>query len=170
MTQTMNAQVSFGSQPQYRPHAASAQIAPQMTAIVYSGKANATTRYAPLSNASAAGRRDASRARPGCLNSTRSWRDFTRYSTVRTAEVISAPSATATRVTWMASQYDCSAGTSGWACEYQTVPARNIMMIAGSSTNPPRRRIVGAFHSTPRNATTPTRPATDANSYMFDHG
>ena len=31
MTQAMKAQVSFGSQPQYRPQAASAQIAPAMT-------------------------------------------------------------------------------------------------------------------------------------------
>ena len=30
MTHAMKAHVSFGSQPQYRPHAASAQIAPQM--------------------------------------------------------------------------------------------------------------------------------------------
>ena len=51
----MNAQVSFGSQPQYRPHAASAQMAPQMIATVYSGKENATTRYAALSRVAAAG-------------------------------------------------------------------------------------------------------------------
>src|SRR5258706_11772651 len=36
-TQEMNDQVSFGSQPQYRPHAASAQIAPQITARVQIG-------------------------------------------------------------------------------------------------------------------------------------
>ena len=34
MTQATNATVSFGSQPQNRPHAASAQIAPAMTANV----------------------------------------------------------------------------------------------------------------------------------------
>ncbi len=70
----------------------------------------------------------------------------------------------------MASQYDCSAGTSGWACEYSTVPARNISRITGSRIKPPRWRSAGSFHSRPRNASTPTSPATDANSYMFDHG
>src|SRR3954447_2305807 len=136
----MNAQVSLGSQPQYRPHAASAQIAPQMIATVYSGKANATMRYATLSSVSAAGNRDARLAsRPA--RADRSYELFTRNSTVRTADVINAPSAIDTSVTWIASQYDCSAGTSGDALEYSTVPARNITRTTGSSTKPPRWRI-----------------------------
>ena len=39
----MNDQVSLGSQPQYRPQAASAQIAPAMIAKVHSGNAKAMT-------------------------------------------------------------------------------------------------------------------------------
>ena len=38
----------------------------------------------------------------------------------------------------MASQYDCSAGTSGCALEYSTVPARNIIRMTGSRMKPPR--------------------------------
>src|SRR6476659_2650756 len=54
-TQVMNDQVSLGSQPQYRPHAASAQIAPAMIAKVQTGKAKAITTYAARSSAPAAG-------------------------------------------------------------------------------------------------------------------
>ena len=43
-TQVMNAQVSVGSQPQYRPHAWSAQIAPAMMPNVQIGNANITVR------------------------------------------------------------------------------------------------------------------------------
>ncbi|HZC42063.1 MAG TPA: hypothetical protein VE343_15400 [Streptosporangiaceae bacterium] len=40
----MKAQVSVGSQPQYRPQASSAQIAPAMMPKVQSGKANTAIR------------------------------------------------------------------------------------------------------------------------------
>src|SRR5204862_547667 len=53
----MNDQVSFGSQPQYRPQAASAQMAPQMMARVQIGNANAWIRNASRSSVSAAGMR-----------------------------------------------------------------------------------------------------------------
>src|SRR2546423_15189367 len=53
----MKDQVSFGSQPQSRPHAASAQIAPQITAKVQIGKANACTRRVVRSRPSAGGSR-----------------------------------------------------------------------------------------------------------------
>ena len=43
-TQVMKAQVSTGSQPQYRPQAWSAQIAPQMMPNVQIGKPNTTVR------------------------------------------------------------------------------------------------------------------------------
>src|SRR5258708_37398096 len=46
----MKDQVSLGSQPQYRPQAFSAQIAPAITAKVHSGKMNAMTRYAVRSS------------------------------------------------------------------------------------------------------------------------
>ena len=43
-TQVMKAQVSVGSQPQYRPQAWSAQIAPAMMPKVQIGNANTTVR------------------------------------------------------------------------------------------------------------------------------
>src|SRR5947208_3483483 len=58
MTHVMNAHVSFGSQPQYRPHASCAQIAPAMTANVHTGNANWIVRYASVSNVAALGKRD----------------------------------------------------------------------------------------------------------------
>src|SRR5215469_17406755 len=60
MTQAMNDQVSLGSQPQYRPQADSAQIAPQMIAKVQIGNANACSRKVSRSNPSAAGSRSPS--------------------------------------------------------------------------------------------------------------
>ena len=51
----MNDQVSLGSQPQYRPQAASAQIAPAMIAKVQIGNANAITAYAARSSDGAGG-------------------------------------------------------------------------------------------------------------------
>src|SRR6266568_265518 len=58
MTHVMNAHVSFGSQPQYRPHASCAQIAPAMTANVHTGNANWIVRYASVSNVAALGMRE----------------------------------------------------------------------------------------------------------------
>src|SRR5947208_117466 len=57
MTHVMNAHVSFGSQPQYRPHAWCAQIAPAMTANVQMGNANWIVRYASVSKVAALGNR-----------------------------------------------------------------------------------------------------------------
>src|SRR4028119_2053729 len=51
----MNAQVSLGSQPQYRPQALSAQMAPAMTAKVQSGGPQTAGRRAPGSSAPAGG-------------------------------------------------------------------------------------------------------------------
>ncbi len=51
----MNDQVSLGSQPQYRPQADSAQMAPAMIAKVQIGKAKAITAYVTRSSAGADG-------------------------------------------------------------------------------------------------------------------
>src|ERR1700761_5915656 len=147
---------------------------PQMMPIVYSGKEKATMRYATLSSVAAAGRRAPKPVmRPifaSGMADTRSYRCLIRNSRVSTVLVIRAPSEDAARVTWMASQYDCSAGTNGWALEYSTVPARNIIKMTGARMNPPRCRICGTFHISAMKATTATSPAAEANSYMFDHG
>src|SRR4051794_41854317 len=53
----MKAQVSFGSQPQNRPQALSAQMAPAMTANVQIGKPKTAVRWAERSRAAADGSR-----------------------------------------------------------------------------------------------------------------
>src|ERR687896_472725 len=54
----MNAQVSLGSQPQYRPQALSAQMAPAMTAKVQIGKPKTAVRWATRSRVTAPGSRE----------------------------------------------------------------------------------------------------------------
>src|ERR687887_2098224 len=76
MTQVMKDQVSLGSQPQYRPQASWAQIAPAITAKVQIGKANAIARYAIRSRIAAEGRipRRGAAATPESSGSgSRSW-------------------------------------------------------------------------------------------------
>src|SRR4051812_39614142 len=109
MTQVMNDQVSFGSQPQYRPHAASAHTAPAITAKVHTGKANAFTRYATRSSAAADGRRD---GRSGWRRSTASRH---RNSAVTTKPSMKMPDDVMAPTTWILIQYEFSAGTSGAA-------------------------------------------------------
>src|ERR1051326_2644288 len=56
-THVMNAHVSFGSQPQYRPHALFAHSAPAMTAKVQIGNAMDVAHIAMRSNVAADGSR-----------------------------------------------------------------------------------------------------------------
>src|SRR5213078_2597705 len=129
----MNDQVSLGSQPQYRPQAASAHIAPAAMAKVHTGKPKATVRYATWSRIPDSGSREPRLAgnrtevTPAAIS--RSYRSRIRYSTVATKLTRKMPVAVIAAVTWMASQYDRSAGTSGAALAYSTVPARNISRI-----------------------------------------
>src|SRR5215218_1967865 len=60
----MKAQVSFGSQPQNRPQALSAQMAPAMTAKVQTGKPKTAVRWATRSSAAAEGSRSTIRKPP----------------------------------------------------------------------------------------------------------
>src|SRR3954452_11501965 len=60
-TQAMNAQVSLGSQPQYRPQALSAQTAPAMTANVQTGNPKTAVRCATRSRLVAEGSRSTTR-------------------------------------------------------------------------------------------------------------
>src|SRR5215467_11755990 len=89
-TQVMNAHVSLGSQPQYRPQAWSAQIAPAMTANVQIGNAKITVRYESRSRASAGGSRCSTAPNPvaGAAWWRRAYRSAIRYRTVRTAATI----------------------------------------------------------------------------------
>src|SRR3954469_23989004 len=117
MTQVTNDQVSFGSQPQYRPHAASAHTAPAMTAKVHTGNAKALTRSAARSSAAADGSRE------GRSGKRRSRHSRHRYSAVMTKPTMKMPDADIAPTTWILIQYEFSAGTSGAAGAYRTVPA-----------------------------------------------
>src|SRR6266540_2833825 len=174
MTQAMNAQVSLGSQPQYRPQAASAHIAPAAMPNVHTGNPKATVRYATWSSSRDSGSREprltGNRIVPAPAATRRSYRSRIRYSTEATKLTRKVPVAVIAAVTWMASQYDRSAGTSGAAFAYSTVPARNISRITGNITNMPRYRIRGCRASTTQNAATATKPTAEENSYMLPHG
>src|SRR6266545_3259327 len=86
MTQAMNAQVSLGSQPQYRPQAASAHIAPAAMPNVHTGNPKATVRYATWSSSRDSGSREprltGNRIVPAPAGTRRSYRSRIAYSTV----------------------------------------------------------------------------------------
>src|SRR3954453_361012 len=115
----MNAQVSLGSQPQNRPQALSAQIAPAMTANVQIGKPKTAVRCATRSRTAAAGSPSTTyapeppaRAPAVTLASNR---ERSRYSTLAMPLTKQIPKPRIAVVTWIASQYDRNAATSGLA-------------------------------------------------------
>src|SRR3954452_15355607 len=109
----MKAHTSLGSQPQYRLQADSAQMAPQMMANVQIGKVNACSRKVSRSRAAAspslAPREYGKRRLPW------SYPVLTRNSAAGTNPTRNRPEADAAAVTWIFSQYELSAGTSGAA-------------------------------------------------------
>src|SRR5256885_10369125 len=107
----MKDHVSFGSQPQYRPQAASAQIAPQITAKVQIGKANACTRKVVRSRPSAAGSR--SPREYGKERFPSSYPARTRVIAAATKPTRNVPDAVIAAVTWIFNQYELSAGCNG---------------------------------------------------------
>src|SRR3954451_23605088 len=113
----MKAQVSLGSQPQNRPQALSAQIAPAMTANVQIGKPNTAVRWAARSSAAAAGSRSTIREpdvppEPPAATFA-SYRVRTRYRMLATPLTKKIPQPRIAVVTWMPSQYDRNAATTG---------------------------------------------------------
>ena len=109
-------QTSLGSQFQYLPQAASAQMAPAITVKVHSGNATTCSRYAERSRSTEVGRASMNRPRRGSFPAARccSRRSCTNCSTeVEKPRVNRADDTNATD-TWMTSQKLCSAGTS-WA-------------------------------------------------------
>src|SRR5215211_4775916 len=107
----MNDQVSLGSQLQYWVHASRAQIAPQMIAKVQIGNANACTRNVRRSRPSASGNRRPSEYGKRRLPSSHPIR--TSVSAAATNPTSRIPDATDAAVTWIFSQYELSAGSSG---------------------------------------------------------
>src|SRR5690606_27144774 len=107
----MNDHVSCGSQPQYRPHAASAQIAPAAIAKVQIGNAKACSRKASASSVSAAGSRRASEY--GNLRLPFSYPARIKNRAAGTKPTSRVPDASTAAETWMTNQYEFSAGTSG---------------------------------------------------------
>src|SRR3954465_8584330 len=108
----MKAQVSFGSQPQTRPPALSAQMAPAMTAKVQMGKPNTAVRCATRSRLAAAGSRD-SRLPPAAdpSGARASYRDRTRDRALAIPLTKKIPKPRMAVVTWIASQLERSAAT-----------------------------------------------------------
>src|SRR5262245_4095961 len=109
----MNDHTSLGSQPQYRPQADSAQIAPQMMANVQIGNVNLCRRKVSRSNDSPAGSR--SPRVYGKLRLPCSYPLRTRKSTAGTTPTRNRPDAVAAAETWIFNQYELRAGTSGAA-------------------------------------------------------
>src|SRR3569833_3521964 len=110
----MKAQVSFGSQPQNRPQALSAQIAPAITAKVQRGKPKTAVRCAVRSSAAAEGSRPSSEelsADPSVAFC--SYRERSRYSTLAMPLTKKLPKPRIAVVTCTASHHDRSAATSG---------------------------------------------------------
>src|SRR5207248_10977735 len=129
----MNDQVSFGSQPQYRPHAASAQMAPQITAKVQIGKANAWTRKVVRSRASAGGSR--SPREYGKDRFPSSYPVRIRVIAAATKPTRKVPEAVIAAVTWIFNQYELSAGWSGAILVYSSIPSIPSSSTRTSVTN-----------------------------------
>src|SRR5437867_3185360 len=99
----MKSQVSLGSQPQYRPQAASAQIAPEIPANVQIGNANTWIRNVRRSRTSEAGIR-APRDTGKLRLPVRSQRRRIRNIAAGTKPTMNTPEEIEAAVTWMASQ------------------------------------------------------------------
>src|SRR5215831_5098471 len=117
----MNDHTSLGSQPQYRPQADSAQIAPQMMANVQIGNANLCSRNVSRSSEPLSGSREPmlyGKRRLPC-----SYPCLMRNRMAGTTATSRRPDAVAAADTWIFNQYELSAGTSGAAAVYRTVSA-----------------------------------------------
>src|SRR6266545_247194 len=141
----MKDHVSLGSQPQYRPQAASAQIAPQITANVQIGNASAWIRKVVRSRPSASGSRPPSVYGNRTLPSSYPVR--TRVSAAATNPTRKIPDAVTAAVTWIFSQYELSAGTSGATFVYSSAASP-----VSASPARPASAATRAFSASPRPA------------------
>ena len=104
--------VSFGSQPQKRPHADSAQMAPKTTPSENSGNAQMAVRYAIVSRAFADGSgRTTAPTTPVSVPGFCHMRSTYSSDAMPDSRKMEAP--TITVETWIGNQMDCSAGTTG---------------------------------------------------------
>src|SRR5262245_5533360 len=83
---------------------------------------------------------------------------------------VSRPVAMTAATTWMASQYECSAGISCVDLTYKTVVARPNASSTGVTTNAPSHRTSCPRQSRNRNTATATADPAVRNSYMLPHG
>src|SRR6266545_931610 len=164
----MKDHVSLGSQPQYRPQAASAQIAPQITANVQIGNASAWIRKVVRSRPSASGSRPPSVYGNRTLPSSYPVR--TRVSAAATNPTRKIPDAVTAAVTWIFSQYELSAGSSGATFVYSSIPSMLSSTTSTSVTKSPSGRRYGRRVSSTSQAVAPTRHTASTNSYMLPHG
>src|SRR5690606_20567697 len=148
------------------PHDTSAHTAPKMSGPnVQIGNATAVSRYASRSSAPA----DGNDAPNPCVSPRVAERSATICSAATTAEMVNSPNATTAQPTWMTSQYESRAGTSGPGGTYSTVTARpkvrNTSRTAQTAIARP-----AAVRASIRNTTTATSEPVMENSYMLPHG
>src|SRR5664279_1098520 len=99
----------------------------------------------------------------------RSCHPRSKYSTDAAPLTISTLEDSATVVTWIHFQYEFTAGTTGAAGTYSTVPATNSRMTTGSITNRPMVR-APVLASTTSQQSTADAQMTEVNSYMLPSG
>src|SRR5262249_42776216 len=139
-----------------------------MMANVQIGNANACMRNVSRSSASALGRRQPSPY--GKRRLPPSYPSRTRCSAAPRKPTSRMPDATEAAVTWMSSQYEFSAGTSGPAGAYSTMPSRPSSRATASAAKSPRWRRFGRRTTTASQTVMPTNDPASTNSYMLPHG
>src|SRR5207248_8162140 len=80
------------------------------------------------------------------------------------------PDAVIAAVTWIFSQYELSAGTSGATFVYSSIPSMPSRITRTSVTNRPSGRSTGRRVTSTSQAVAPTKQTAMMNSYMLPHG
>ncbi len=83
---------------------------------------------------------------------------------------MSSAEAVMTRITWIMSHAESSAGTNGPGSRYSAGPAISIVTTAASRTNPPTVLTLYRSSTTVFSTETMINATTDEYSYMFPHG
>src|SRR6476469_8198088 len=138
-----------------------------MIAAVQIGNANIVTRIASRSRFSADGTRSSTPLkRKAPLDSSRA---FSRYRIVAAPATVNDPVAVIAAVTWMAIQYEFSAGLTGPTESYSQMFATPSAMTAANMTGAPRKRALYRIITTMK-AVTAAKEMAVRNSYMLPHG
>ena len=133
-------QTSLGSQPQYRPHASAAQMAPATTVKVHSTNATACSWNEVCSSARLLGTRARNRLDAPPAATTASCRCWTSWTTARLNPMVNSAEARMAMETWTTSQELCSAGDRALACVGNSWVASTSVSGTGSTTKVPSQR------------------------------